>query len=81
MESGTAGLLLWPLPRAQSSRRQRPASGPAESICLPTMTSFRPGAGWERQGPCPLILVQSPLLKGDTDSVEMLRADFLEKGP
>lgn len=32
------------------------------------------------QGPCPLILVQSPLLKDNTDSVETLREDFLEEG-
>lgn len=64
VESGTAGLLLWLLPGARCKRSQRPASGPAESISLPTMTSFRPGAGWGETGSLPSDFGPVPSAQG-----------------
>lgn len=66
---------------AGHTREAQDQGGPG-SLQSPLLSPLWPGSGQvqavERQGPCPLILVQSPLLKGNTDSEEMLREDFLE---
>ena len=87
-ESRTEELRLHP--RGQSKRREWPATpGKPNDQCGPgslqsAFLSLRwPGLGQvqgvERQSPRPLILVQSPLLEGNTDAEERLREDFLEE--